>query len=113
MKPYDFAPVDAALERRLEPVIVHGGNKSWQIVEAGDDRKADLLGIDKRTLRRWRRDGLDEYQADRVAVALGTHPSLIWGQDRWREEGLTVLDDVFVNHGGWRPAWEWMEAQSA
>lgn len=102
---YDFAAVDAVLDRRLEPVTHPTSHGHHQIVDPSDERKAELLGVSRQTVRRWRRKGLSEWQADRCAVRLGTHPALIWGQDRWREEGLTVLDDLFVNHGGWRTAW--------
>lgn len=52
---------------------------------------------------------LTDKQADRLAVRCGLHPEQVW--PGWCEAGLTVGDDLFVNGGGWRQAWEWAEAQ--
>lgn len=35
-------------------------------------------------IRRWERNGIDVYQADRIAVEMGTHPALIWGWDFYK-----------------------------
>ena len=39
---------------------------------------ARRLGVNPRTLTRWRRRGLTDHQADRAAVTLGYHPLNIW-----------------------------------
>ena len=39
---------------------------------------ARLTDIPARTIHRWMNAGISDRQADRVAVALGLHPSLIW-----------------------------------
>lgn len=36
------------------------------------------LGVTRRTIHRWRHFGLSPWQADRMAVRLGSHPALIW-----------------------------------
>ena len=35
-------------------------------------------GYPLRTIQRWRVDGIPYWSADRVAIRLGIHPSLIW-----------------------------------
>ena len=35
-------------------------------------------GYPLRTIQRWRIDGIPYWSADRVAIRLGVHPSLIW-----------------------------------
>lgn len=61
------------------------------------------LAVSGATLRIAARDGLTDRQADHWAIALGSHPSMVW--PGWDNAALTPLDDVFVNAGGWRPAW--------
>lgn len=39
---------------------------------------ADQLGVSVRTIWRWHHTGLNDAQADRVAVTLGYHPANIW-----------------------------------
>ena len=39
---------------------------------------ADYLGVSTRRVYRWRREGIRYYDADRVALALGLHPLLVW-----------------------------------
>jgi len=43
---------------------------------------AVILDLSTRTLHRLRHTGLDPWKADRLAVAAGTHPYLVWG-DAW------------------------------
>lgn len=43
---------------------------------------ADVLGVNRRSVARWRRGGMPEPTADRAAVELGLHPSLVW-PDWW------------------------------
>lgn len=54
-------------------------------------------------------DLLDDRSADLWAVKLGLHPEQVW--PGWCDAALTVSDDLFVNGGGWRQAWEWAEEQ--
>ena len=46
--------------------------------------------------------------ADRKAIQLGVHPSLIWTD--WFDKGLTEHDRRFVETG-WRNAWLYQEQQ--
>lgn len=41
---------------------------------------AELTGYNRRTLVRWRREGIPLEDADRIAVALGLHPASIWSE---------------------------------
>lgn len=79
-RPFTFQPLmDAAMLR----------------VEAPDIPCADigqayrLLGVSSRLVSNWRIIGLSAYDADRCAVALGLHPSEIYGR-AW----FTELDAV-------------------
>lgn len=44
---------------------------------------AARLGCSTRSLARWAKTGFGPYVADTVAVALGRHPSEVWGDDWW------------------------------
>lgn len=57
---FEFAP----LQRRHAPFTVAG--------------MARTVGISRVLLQKAKRDGLTETLADRVAIGLGDHPSLIW-----------------------------------
>jgi len=46
---------------------------------------ADASGFNVRTINRYAKFGLDEFQADVLAIRLGTHPALIW--ETWLEDG--------------------------
>jgi len=41
---------------------------------------ASALGVDRRTIHKWRRTGLSEWQADRAAITLGVHPGTVWAE---------------------------------
>ena len=43
---------------------------------------ANRIGVSRRTVHRWARDGVPSGQADRIAVAIGSHPAYIW-PDHW------------------------------
>lgn len=68
------------------------------------------LGVSGTEIARADREGLTDRQADHWASKLGLHPSMIWPE--WDRVGLTVTDDVFVNRGGWRHAWEWSNTRT-
>lgn len=44
---------------------------------------AELLHLSSRTVRRWKEAGVPVEAADRVAVALGLHPSAVWPVEWW------------------------------
>lgn len=55
--------------------------------------------------------GLNDRQADRIAIAHGHHPLAIWGW-AWVNAALTVNDHDYLE-GGWRQAWLWTERGAA
>ncbi len=40
------------------------------------------LGVSRRTVHRWIIQGIPADQADRAAIAIGTHPACLW-PDQW------------------------------
>ena len=48
------------------------------LVGGSSPRVALRLGVDQRTILRWRTEGVSELQADRAAIALGFHPYEVW-----------------------------------
>jgi len=51
----------------------------WDVAEATSAHHlAELLGVSDRTVVRWLVVGLLDTQADRMAVRLGYHPSMLW-----------------------------------
>lgn len=45
-----------------------------------------------RQISRWRREGLTDREADRLAIFVGSHPALIW--PGWHDLGVSGLEDV-------------------
>ncbi len=43
---------------------------------------AQRIGVSRRTVHRWVIDGIPADQADRAAIAIGSHPACLW-PDRW------------------------------
>lgn len=39
---------------------------------------AGLIGVSPRTIMRWRKCGVPGHQADRAAIRIGSHPSVVW-----------------------------------
>ena len=50
--------------------------------------------IDSTMISKWRRFGIDIYNADEWCVKLGYHPSEIWGQDFYQQCGDDELMDA-------------------
>jgi len=46
---------------------------------------AARIGVSRRTVHRWIIHGIPAEQADRAAIALGTHPACLW-PERWTSE---------------------------
>lgn len=77
----DFAPIDRLLSRAA-------GFAAADRLKA--ETAAEMIGpvkveawrpprlVSERKVRRWREIGLDPWEADRVAVALGWLPQLLW-----------------------------------
>jgi hypothetical protein len=68
---------------------------------------ADRLGTSVTSLRHYRDDGLTLQVADRLTIAAGLHPAMVWPS--WVDDALTVVDRMFIESGGWRTAWLWQE----
>lgn len=77
----------------LAPLLAAAPSLSQRAVMA----RLNVSGTDIVTARN---AGLTDRQADNWSTRMGWHPSMIW--PAWDRAGLTVLDDVFVNGGGWR-----------
>lgn len=84
----------------LRPLLDALGNPS--LTEA-----AGLVGVSVTSLRHYRDDGMPAATADRLAIAAHLHPALVWAS--WVDDGLGVLDRMFVEDGGWRTGWLWRE----
>lgn len=75
----------------LEPLLAILGERpdiaplEGQLRAAAENR---ALGVDRAQRYRWRQIGISVYDADRLAVRLGTHPALIW--DDWFADCETV-----------------------
>ena len=54
---------------------------------------AKIAHVDSSTVWNWKKDGVPEPQADRVAIRLGLHPASIWGDDWWSLANLPALRD--------------------
>jgi hypothetical protein len=48
-----------------------------------EEEIAHRLGVGRHTLNRWRQNGLTLTSGDRIAISLGTHPYVIWGNHYW------------------------------
>jgi hypothetical protein len=79
---FPAVPVEPLLEfiAKLpdEDVGVHNARRQ------GIAHAARLLPVTKRTIHRWKLAGhVPVWSADRLACAIGLHPSEIWGQFWW------------------------------
>lgn len=62
MRPYPLAPLTSALGKPPAGIL------------------AARLGVSRRTVCRWKRQGLTECQADQAAVRAGLHPGIVWSE---------------------------------
>ena len=65
-----------ALEAHWGPFTIH--NHDTPVVGSNSELLAEVLGVSRRTVQRWRKEGIPEHYADKLACRIGTHPSLIW-----------------------------------
>jgi hypothetical protein len=79
---------------RQNQAAIHGG-----IVAA--PWLSTLLNADRRRVLRWRASGIPYWDADKVATALGVHPSKLW-PDWWTIEPDTVEQLDFDDASFWR-----------
>lgn len=68
-------PRDLTLDPILVVIAPDVEGMEGQLRTAAENR---VLGIDRQRRKYWRDHGLTAYDADRLAVRLGTHPALIW-----------------------------------
>jgi hypothetical protein len=73
-----IGPLEAAAERMVRPVVDDDGQVAGRVRLV-----AEAVGVTRRTVFRWARDGLTWGAADKAACALGLHPSSVWGRDWW------------------------------
>ena len=45
---------------------------------------ANWIGVSRRTVHRWAIEGVPAEQADRAAIAVGSHPAYLW-PDHWHK----------------------------
>lgn len=69
---------------------------------AGVTVLAELAGVSKRQVQRWRHDGIPLSIAEDICDTLGLHPCEVWG-DTWIEAVLSMGDDEDIE------AWRFLE----
>lgn len=74
---YPFEPLEQQAAAQLGPRHTEGDSDRYPTGWTTSDLAA-YLGVDKRTVYRWRETGLTFWQADKAAGALNLHPALIW-----------------------------------
>jgi hypothetical protein len=68
-----FAPIDEWCHRHLRYTTPQGVQ-----LPCSERLIAQAVGLDHRAVQRLRRDGLDVFQADRLAIRLGLLPHELW-----------------------------------
>ena len=86
----NIAIAQQALQRKREREAIFDARLLLQSTDAdlNDRDLADLLLVDRSTIRRWRagiRCMISPYRADELACRLGVHPCSIWGNDWWAQ----------------------------
>lgn len=84
----DARPLLEAVARRVEVPFDYEADTAGTL---GKKALGPLLGVDPRTVSRWRTEGLSVWVADKVTANLGWHPLDVWG-DRWLE-AITVAGE--------------------
>lgn len=54
---------------------------------------AAALGCNRSSVNKWRNDRaymIGAYRADRMAIRIGLHPSLVWGDQWWQLESTAI-----------------------
>jgi hypothetical protein len=54
--------------------------------DSDDTLIGEALGVGRTQVNKWRNNRnylLTVYHADRIAIRIGTHPSLLWGRQWW------------------------------
>lgn len=78
----------------LDPLLALAESKVTEGSTLTDLAFADMVGVDKRTIARWRAAGneLSWRAADSAAINMGEHPIRIWGDD-WLALDADVIND--------------------
>lgn len=78
----------------IQPLLDHIGGRQ--------EDQAEVLGIDKRKMNRYKKTGITIYRADELAVkVLHMHPVEVWGFEAWLE---AVVGAVLPTDDGVRVA---------
>lgn len=73
---WPFEPLEPLIEARYRNHPAAGNNRATTIGIAG--RAGHVLDVNASQIHLWRRDGLPDQAADRIALRLGYHPAQIW-----------------------------------
>lgn len=81
---------------QIEPLAVKGeitlgkiGGQQPGDPPGGTFELARRIGKSRKTVQRMKNRGLDVWEADRAAVAMGFHPAEVWGWSTW----MATLED--------------------
>jgi hypothetical protein len=80
---FPFAPLEEVALREVSVLNVRNG------IEGPILAIATRVGVNRRSVFRWRKAGLDYRAADRAACALGLHPSAVW-PEWWEVAGCPI-----------------------
>ena len=76
---FPIAPLEALIaDRPVCTTLAHRGENSVEHVWWTAADTAAVLGVTRRTIYRWRVNGVDVWAADRAACAAGLHPACVW-----------------------------------
>lgn len=74
-----FEPLEAYAEQRFGGRVVASDRDCATWTEASAlVVLAEVVGVGRTAVWKWRHNGLSVEQADRIAVRLGLHPSCLW-----------------------------------
>ena len=79
---WPFAPLEPLIDARYKDLPAGGNNRVTTIGVAG--KAAHVLDLAASQIHLWRKEGLPDRAADRIAVRLGYHPVQIWPE--WHGE---------------------------
>jgi hypothetical protein len=88
---FPFAPLEPLIDAKWQPATDRETCSGYAA------KTARVLNVHTAMVGRWRREGLNEQTADRVACALGYHPGLVWPEwwtDYKPEHGLLDAEDA-------------------
>ena len=84
----------------LAPLIATVEGRRWMVARNGGVQRTGPVkelsretGVTTRSIHRYAHDGVPVDQADRMAIALGEHPAIVWG-DAWVAVGLAEWGEM-------------------